>query len=96
MKAVLAVAGALVLAACANVNKPTTSAAGPVQAGTYYCWKDKLATEGDKLLCNWERDRRTACDASFAVTIERTRVSTGPTDAGRCNNGQWLVMVTTR
>jgi len=37
-----------------------------------------------------------ACDASYPVTINRSRVAVGPSDAGRCNNGQWLVMVTTR
>jgi len=97
MKKVLAVAGALVLAACATANKPAATApAASTQAGTYYCWKDRLATDGDNLVCNWESVRSVACDASYPVTINRSRVAVGPSDAGRCNNGQWLVMVTTR
>jgi hypothetical protein len=97
MKKVLALAGALALAACAAANKPAaTATAASVQAGTYYCWRDKLANDGDNLVCNWERERQVACDASYAVPINRSRVAVGPTDAGRCNNGQWLVMVTTR
>jgi hypothetical protein len=98
MKIVLALAGALVLAGCAAAGKPaaTASAAAAAPAGTYYCWRDKLATQGDNLVCNWEKDRHVACEVSYSVTIKRGSVSTGPTDAGRCNNGQWLVMVTTR
>jgi hypothetical protein len=98
MKTVLALAGALVLAGCAAAGKPasTASAAAVDKAGTYYCWKDKLATEGENLLCNWENDRRNACESSYSVPIKRSSVSVGPSDAGRCNNGQWLVMVTTR
>jgi hypothetical protein len=97
MKIVIALAGALVLAACASANKPASNAPGAsVQSGTYYCWRDKLSTEGDSLVCNWESQRSAACDSSYPVTIKRGQVAVGPTDAGRCNNGQWLVMVTTR
>jgi len=95
MKVVIALAVALTLAACATTNK-ATAVGTTAQAGTYYCWKDKLATEGDNLLCNWDSDRRVACETSYPVTISKGRVSAGPTDAGRCNNGQWLVTVTTR
>lgn len=95
MKLVIAIAGTLALAACGTINKPAATAAAPT-AGTYYCWKDKLAAEGDNLSCNWERDRAVACESTFPVTINKSRVSAGPTDAGRCNNGQWLVMVTMR
>jgi hypothetical protein len=96
MKKVFALAGALALAGCATANKPASTAAASVQAGTYYCWRDKLSTDGDDLVCNWERERQVACDATYAVTIHRSRVAACPADAGRCNNGQWLVMVTTR
>lgn len=98
MKNVLALAGALVLAGCAAGGKPAAnpSTSTIATAGTYYCWKDKLATEGENLTCNWEKERHVACDASYPVAIKRGNVSTGPSDAGRCNNGQWLVMVTTR
>jgi hypothetical protein len=98
MKIVLALAGALALAGCAAAGKPaaTSGASAVAKAGTYYCWRDKLATEGDNLVCNWESDRHDACEVSYSVTIKRSNVSTGPSDAGRCQNGQWLVMVTTR
>jgi hypothetical protein len=98
MKNVLALVGALALAGCAAANKPAanTGPSAVAKAGTYYCWRDKLATEGEDLTCNWENDRHNACESSFPVTIKRSTVSVGPSDAGRCNNGQWLVMVTTR
>ena len=96
MKVVAVAVAALTLTACGAINKPTTSAAAPTQAGTYYCWKDKLATNGDNLSCNWERERHVACETTYPVTISKSRVSAGPTDAGRCSNGQWLVMVTMR
>ena len=98
MKKILALAGALALAGCAAANKPAATAGNPaaMKAGTYYCWRDKLATDGDNLVCNWESDRQSACDASYSLTLKRSSVSAGPSDAGRCNNGQWLVMVTTR
>ena len=93
----LALAGALALAACATANKPSATTPGAsVQAGTYYCWKDRLSTEGDNLVCNWDAQRQVACDTGYSVQINRSRVAVGPSDAGRCNNGQWLVMVTTR
>jgi hypothetical protein len=97
MKTVLALVGALVVAGCATAGKPAaTTSSTLAKAGTYYCWRDKLATEGENLVCNWESERHDACESSFAVPIKRSSVSVGPSDAGRCNNGQWLVMVTTR
>jgi hypothetical protein len=98
MKRFLALAGALALTGCAAVQKPAATAAvgASAQAGTYYCWRDKLAADGDNLVCNWDQDRRNACETTYPVTINRGRVSSGPTDAGRCDNGQWLVMVTMR
>ena len=99
MKIAVALAGALVVSACATSGgKPaaTSAASQQVSAGTYYCWRDKLVTDGDTLVCNWEKDRMNACEVAFPVTIKRSAVSVGPSDAGRCNNGQWLVVVTTR
>jgi hypothetical protein len=98
MNTVVALAGALVLAGCAAAGKPaaTPGPSAVAKAGTYYCWRDKLATEGENLVCNWENDRHNACESSYPVPIKRSSLSAGPSDAGRCNNGQWLVMVTTR
>lgn len=90
-------AAAFLLAACASTGGPTPSpraAAGT--GGTYYCWKDRLATEGDNLVCNWEGSVAAACTSTGIVSIARSDVARGPDNARRCENGQWLVMLTTK
>lgn len=88
---------ALLLAACAgapNGSTPaSTAAAGP---GTMYCWKRTLATVGDTLVCNWESSSREACRSIGEVRLAKARVVGEPRDAGRCDNGEWLVAVTTK
>jgi hypothetical protein len=99
MKTTLALAASgLFLAACASPQaaldgSPRTAAPGQ---GTYYCWKDRLSTEGDNLVCNWEATAADACRSSGVVTIARSRVVKGPDNTRRCENGEWLVVVTTK
>jgi hypothetical protein len=65
--------------------------------GTYFCWKERLNTAGDALVCNWESSVGDACRAARLTTpLAKGSVATGPKDAGRCTNGQWLVQVTTK
>lgn len=83
---------ALVLAACAAA--PNMAPAPVSGQGTLYCWKERLSTEGDDLVCNWERSIAEACRSSGVVTLKKGAVAKGPTSAGLCANGQWLVAVT--
>lgn len=84
------------LAGCATADKAAPRAQSAA-AGTYFCWKDRLNTEGDALVCNWEKSVADACNYSASSTVARSAVTAGPKDAGRrCTNGQWLVEVTTR
>ena len=96
MKKLLVLSAALALTACATVDRATTAASAKPAAGTYYCKKDHLQTEGDKLVCSWESSTNDACRAFNNVTIEKGKIATGPTDDRRCENGQWLVKITTR
>lgn len=96
MKKLLVLSAALALAACATVDRATTVSSAQPAAGTYYCKKDRLHTEGDKLVCAWASNTNDACNAFNIVTIEKGKLASGPTDDRRCENGQWLVRVTTR
>jgi hypothetical protein len=71
-------------------------AARPAAGGTQFCWKEKLATEGDTLVCNWQASSADACKSTHSSALARASIVSGPTDARRCANGQWLVQVTTR
>jgi uncharacterized protein YceK len=98
MKSTLLVfAAVFTLGACASVTPATTGGSAQVAANkTYYCWKDKLSTEGSTLACNWETNTNDACRSYNSSTLAKTNVAAGPADAKRCENGQWLVMVTTK
>jgi Flp pilus assembly protein TadD len=101
MKKLLVVAAllSLPLAGCATADGSSraTPGAQATASGSYYCWKDRLNTQGDQLLCNWEQSAGDACRSSAIVTpLAKGSVASGPKDAGRCTNGQWLVQVTTK
>lgn len=84
------------LAACAPAevrNGATAQAAG---SGPQYCWKNRLTTHGEKLSCNWAASKSDACRFLNLSDIEKASVSSEPTSAGRCENGEWLVQVTTK
>ena len=86
-------ATAVALAGCATTTS-TTPPAATAAAGkaAYYCWKDRLATEGGSLVCNWEASVAEACRSNGTAAVRRA-ASAAPQPAGMCNNGQWLVMV---
>jgi hypothetical protein len=99
MKNTLLAAAALLLSACASVDTslngaPRMAAAG--SSGTYYCWKERLATEGGNLVCNWEASATDACRSNGVVSIAKDNVASGPANSRRCENGQWLVTVSTK
>jgi hypothetical protein len=100
MKTMLALVSApFLLAACASpqaaLEGASPAASAPGQ-GTYYCWKDRLSVEGDNLVCNWESSAADACRSNGVVSIPRSSVAKGPDNTRRCENGEWLVVVTTK
>ena len=92
----LAAAPLVILAACAGSPATRTADGSGAASGTQYCKKDRLATEGDSLVCNWSTSVSDACETNNIGTLRKSAVASGPSNAGRCGNGQWLVSVTTR
>jgi len=96
----LAAVSLISLAACAPIE-PAANGAGAgtkasAAAGSYYCWKEKMLSEGDKLVCNWEDNATNACRSNVVRYIDKTTVVSGPANSRRCDNGEWLVMITTK
>jgi hypothetical protein len=91
----IAILPVLFLWGCAAIGA-ADHGAPPSGNATYYCWKDTLNTRGDALACNWETNRTDACRLRNTRTLAKDTIASGPVDAGRCDNGQWLVKVTTR
>jgi len=92
-------ASVLVLSACAGVQTSqgtTTAATAAGGSGTMYCWKRSLEETGGTLLCNWEASTSDACKSIAQVPLAKGSVASGPRDAGRCTNGEWLVAVSTK
>jgi hypothetical protein len=96
MKTTLALAALFLIAACAAPNVGTPRAVAGASGSTYYCWKERLDTFGGDLTCNWEANAADACESTGVVSISKGKVSRGPDNARRCENGQWLVVVTTK
>ena len=95
----IAAACLLALAGCAGVQtslstQPTAAVAAT--SGAYYCWRDKLYDDGSNLVCNWEHSLSDACGARATVSLAKSSVSGTPQTSHRCENGQWLVTVTSR
>jgi hypothetical protein len=99
-KLFLAAASTLILSACAATQTSTSGASGATataaSGSTMYCWKRSLEQTGDTLLCNWEASSRDACKSINQVRLARATVNGAPRDAGRCDNGEWLVAVNTK
>jgi hypothetical protein len=94
---ILALAPLVVAAGCATgVATSTTGASTTAASGTQYCKKDRLATEGDALVCNWAASVADACETNNVASVKKSAVSGAPANAGRCGNGQWLVSVTAK
>ncbi len=100
----IAVAASIViLGGCASTpmvsvaGKSGADYAGP--AGERYCWKRNLSEKDGKLYCNWVADLKAAClperSMDYSTGIEMAQFS-DPKAAGRCENGNYLVMVQPR
>ena len=94
----LAAAPLLALAACASPggggNAKAVAAAAPA-TGAQYCKKDRLFTQGDSLSCTWSANIAEACENTNLTSVSKGSVSE-PASAGRCGNGQWLVVVNSK
>jgi len=97
-KALILAAPLLVLAAACTSTGGThaqVAAAAPA-GGAQYCKKDRLMTEAGGLTCSWSPTIGDACENNNLTTLGASSVASGPSNAGRCGNGQWLVSVTTK
>ena len=92
----LAAAPLIVLAACAAAPQASTASASAASAGAQYCKRDRLGEQGDKLVCTWSASIADACENSNVSEVPKSAVASGPANAGRCANGQWLVTIATR
>ena len=102
MKVVLFAASAILLSACAGVQSSSTGStqvaqAGTGNGGTLYCWKREFERTSGNFVCNWQDSVRDACLSNGAVvTLDGSRVASEPRNAGRCENGEWLVAISTK
>ena len=88
------VAAAVLAAACAAPQASTRTAAA--SSPVYYCAKDHLIEQGNRLECNWQPSADEACKFMESSTLERASLASDPQSAGRCNTGVWLVKVSRR
>lgn len=86
--------GLVIVAACASVA-PYEAGKGAQASNTLYCWKDRLVDAQGRLECNWAPTRYDACNGRVTSYLEKRLVTTQPSAATRCENGQSLVYVTT-
>jgi hypothetical protein len=87
---------AFAVASCAGIPQASSAGGTSAAAGAQYCKRDRLTTDGDKLVCTWSPTFAEACENTNLAEVVKSTVASGPTNAGRCGNGQWLVSVTTR
>ena len=90
----IALASCALLSACTTIE--TSMQGGATRASdapTMYCWKARLQSSGDHYSCNWADSAKNACDQSGRSNVNKNAVVGEPTDANRCENGQWLVQV---
>ena len=94
---VLAAFAAALAAGCAVPQASVgTSAAASARSSSYYCSKERLAADGERLECNWQPTADEACRFGNVTVLQRGSLATDPQPAGRCNTGQWLVKVSLR
>ena len=94
-KTLLLAAPIALIAACAST--PGGSAAPQAAAGpALYCWQSKLVNEAEGHSCNWAATATDACRSTDFTLVRKGAIASGPSKGRRCENGEWLVMVTTR
>lgn len=90
----LAAAPIVLLLLSASVEAATDAPAAQRQGAALYCWKDKLYTAGNDLVCNWADDAKEACYGGKVSNVSKESIVAEPVTAKRCESGEWLVRVT--
>ena len=86
----------IALAGCAGVPQASTASSSTATTGAQYCKRDRLGDHDDKLVCTWSASIADACENTNVSEVPKSAVASGPTSAGRCGNGQWLVTIATK
>ena len=85
------------LAGCSGMPSALNPQPAAITAGgTYYCWQEQLNDGGANTVCNWQRSQADACSNRDLSSIAKASLVGEPRKTHRCENGQWLVVVTTR
>ncbi|HUQ28111.1 MAG TPA: hypothetical protein VM051_05935 [Usitatibacter sp.] len=89
---------AALAAACAapQASVGSSAAAAPARSASYYCSRERLTADGERLECNWQPTADDACRFANTSVMQRGTLASDPQPAGRCNTGQWLVKVSPR
>lgn len=96
MSRILLAAPFLFLSACAATNGGEPARMAAADGAALYCWERKVMEDGDGKLCNWAKTAKEACRSSDYTVVRNAAIASGPAKSRRCENGEWLVMVTTR
>jgi hypothetical protein len=92
-----AVCVAIFAAGCAGPQASVDSSASAAPgASAWYCAKERLVADGERLSCNWQPTAGEACRLSHTTVLDRASIAGAPQPAGRCNTGEWLVKATPR
>src|SRR5258708_26114342 len=95
-KALCIATAALLVAACAGPRASTGRSALAASSPGYYCDKQRLQPQGDRLECHWQPSADEACKFTESSVLERAAPASEPQSAGRFHTGQWLVRVSPR
>ena len=90
----IAAASIICMSAFASVGAATSATAQATSSPSLYCWKSKLYSSGDNLVCNWAATTTEACKGNPTSELGKSTIATEPTDVRRCENGQQLVQAT--
>jgi hypothetical protein len=87
------------LGACAttesNTSQNSASTSASASSGAKFCHKERYYVTRNEMVCNWATSAADACrDNLPSSRIAQTAVTSEPTNASRCDNGQWLIQVT--
>ena len=88
-------AAATLPVACAAPQTTPWPAAGP-PLSAYYCARERLVQNGDRLDCNWQATADEACRIGKSSVLKQSLLASEPQPAGRCDSGVSLVKVSPR
>jgi hypothetical protein len=87
----------VLVAGCGTFDKVEEVRLQPKAGQAYYCMTSRLSDVDGTLVCNWHDQAKDACYYEPShVELAKSGVASGPEKAGRCDNGEHLVRVTTK